>query len=106
MNTISREELKGKIDRGEDFKLCCTLGKLQFDAMHIPGSIHVDSPEKAMAHLQLKDDIIVYCSDIDCSASRLAYRLLLENGYKNVRRYEGGLADWQEADYPMSGHMA
>lgn len=106
MQTITREKLKEKLDRGDDFKLCCSLGKLQFDALHIPGSLHVDSPEKAMEHLHIDDDIIVYCSDISCSASRLAYRLLIENGYKNVRRYDGGLADWQEAGYALEGNWA
>jgi len=106
MNIISREELKQKLDNGDNFKLCCTLKKSQFDALHIPGSVHVDSPESAMKHLLLEDDIIVYCSDIDCSASRLAYRLLIDNGYKNVRRYEGGLADWQKAGYDLVGAKA
>ena len=105
MNTISSEELKAKLDRGDNFKLCCALGKIQFDALHIPGSIHVDSAEKAMKHLKVDDDIIVYCSDAACSASRLAYRLLIENGYKQVRRYEGGLAEWQAAGYPLDGYL-
>ncbi len=106
METISREELKEKLDNGDDFKLCCTLKKIQFDALHISGSIHVDSPERAMKHLNYDDDIIVYCSDIACSSSRLAYRLLKDSGYKKVRRYEGGLADWQEAGYTMEGYKA
>jgi rhodanese-related sulfurtransferase len=105
MRTITRDELKTKLDRNENIKLCCTLSKIQFDAMHIPGSIHVDSPEAAMKHLNIDDEIVVYCSDIDCSASQLAYRLLTENGYINVRRYDSGLADWQAAGFPLEGTM-
>ncbi len=106
MQTITREELKEKLDRGDDFKLCCSLGKLQFDALHISGSVHVDSPETTMKHLNTDDDIIIYCSDISCASSRLAYHLLKDSGYKKVRRYEGGLADWQEAGYAMEGYKA
>lgn len=106
MKTIERDELKAKLDRNENIKLCCTLSKIQFNAMHITGSIHVDSPDAAMKHLNFDDEIIVYCSDVTCASSQLAYRLLIENGYKNVRRYEGGLADWQAAGYPLVGTMA
>jgi rhodanese-related sulfurtransferase len=105
MRTIERDELKAKLDRNENIKLCCTLSEIQFNAMHITGSIHVDSPDVAMKHFNFDDEIIVYCSDITCSSSQLAYRLLIENGYKNVRRYEGGLADWQAAGYPLEGTM-
>ena len=38
MNLISREELKEKLDRGDDVKLVLTLGELGFRAKHIPGS--------------------------------------------------------------------
>lgn len=103
MKTIAQDDLKAKLDRNEDIRLCCTLSKIQFNAMHIPGSIHVDSPEAAMKHLKFDDEIIVYCSDVNCASSQLAYRLLIESGYKNVRRYEGGLAEWQAAGYPLKG---
>ena len=41
MNTISREELKAKIDRGDDFKLVMVLGAWEYEAKHIPGSINI-----------------------------------------------------------------
>ena len=49
MELIEREELKAKIDRGDDFRLVNALGGWAFRASRIPGSVHFDSPEEAMA---------------------------------------------------------
>ena len=103
MKLISREELKTKIDRGDDFKLVMTLGEWAFRTSHIPGSINVTSNEQAKALLDPDDDIVVYCSDELCLASQAAYRFLVQIGYKHVRRYAGGLSDWAEAGYPLEG---
>ena len=47
MNLTSREELKEKLDRGDDFKLVMVLGEWHFRAKHIPGSMNVTTPEAA-----------------------------------------------------------
>jgi rhodanese-related sulfurtransferase len=103
MKTIEREELKKKIDRGDDFRLVMTLGAWAFRAAHIQGSLHFDTPEAAFAALDRDDEIVVYCSDDACIASRYAYEQFVEHGYQNVRRYSGGLAGWAEAGYPLEG---
>ena len=103
IETIDSEELKAKLDRGDDFRLVMTLHDWAFRAMHIPGSIHYKSVEDALAGLDVNDEIVVYCSNVDCVASQFAYRGLVENGYTNVRRYSGGLADWQSAGLPLEG---
>ena len=36
MNIIDREELKEKLDRGDDFKLVMTLSEWAYEAQHIP----------------------------------------------------------------------
>jgi len=102
-NTIDREELKAKIDRGDDFKLVMALNEWAYRAEHIPGSIHFPSIEAALGSLNTDDEIVVYCSDFACPASRYAYFGLVEHGYINVRRYEGGLSDWSDAGYPLVG---
>jgi rhodanese-related sulfurtransferase len=105
MKLISREELKEKLDKGEDFKLVFALSEWNFRAKHIPGSIHVDTPEKAEEVLVKSDEIVVYCTNEICVASMSAYRLFIKNGYENVRRYAGGLEAWEEAGYPLEGEM-
>ena len=103
IETISRDELRAKLDRGDDFKLVMTLHEWAFSEAHIPGSINVTSPALAAEELNLDDEIVVYCSDKACVASQIAYRALSTEGYANVRRYAGGLSDWQAAGYSLEG---
>ncbi len=106
MNLITREELKEKLDRGDDFKLVCALSEWAYRAKHIPGSLHIDHPSKVTELLDKPDEIVVYCSDIHCPASKYFYHILTSSGYENVRRYEGGIIDWEDAGYPVEGEWA
>ncbi len=104
MRIMSKEELKAKLDRGDEFKLIMTLDRQAFDNMHIPGSLHFSSIHQAMQYLNPDDEIIVYCSHELCSSSINAYLILRSYGFKNIYRYAGGLAEWQEAGYPLQGN--
>ena len=106
IETIDREELKAKLDRGDDFRLVMSLHDWAFRAKHIPGSIHFPTVEDALEGLVKDEEIVVYCSDKACVASQFAYQGLVANGYTNVRRYEGGLADWEDAGYGLEGDWA
>jgi rhodanese-related sulfurtransferase len=106
IRTISREELKSKVDRGEPIILVMALNRWAFDAKHIPGSVHFDDPDELFANLGKDDEIAVYCSNVDCLSSVALYRALVERGYGNVRRYAGGLIDWEEAGLPLEGNLA
>lgn len=103
IETIGREELKAKLDRGDDFKLVMALHEWAFRAKHIPGSLHFNTPEEAYEALDPDDEIVVYCSNPACVASQFAYQGLVDHGYTNVRRYEGGLSGWEDAGYPLEG---
>jgi rhodanese-related sulfurtransferase len=103
MQTISLEDLQSKIDRGDDFKLVMTLAEWAYQMSHIPGSLNITNLERANELLDPEDDIIVYCSDTNCLASRAAYHYLTQNGFKHVRRFSGGLAEWQAAGLPLEG---
>lgn len=103
MQTISREELKAKLDQGDDFKLVMTLADWAYQMSHIPGSLNINNLSQAREQLNLEDEIVVYCSDVNCLASQAAYHYLTKNGFTNVRRYSGGLADWQASGLPLAG---
>jgi rhodanese-related sulfurtransferase len=103
VKTISRDELKAKLDAGDDFKLIMALNRWAYDAKRIPGSLHFDTPSELYAALQPDDDIVVYCSQVDCLSSVALYRDLVHRGYQNVRRYAGGLLDWEDAGLPLEG---
>lgn len=100
---ITREDLKGMLDRGEDFKLVMAMNEWHFHAEHIPGSIWVADQARAAEYLEPDDRIVVYCSDRACSASAQAAYLLEKSGYQQVFHYEGGLEEWREAGYPLEG---
>jgi rhodanese-related sulfurtransferase len=103
IKTISCEELKEKLDRGDDFKLVMTYHKLAFEAKHIPGSINIYSSESAEGLIDPADEIVVYCTNESCTASVFAYRELKKKGFTNIRRFSGGLLAWDEAGYPLEG---
>ena len=106
IETISRDELKAKLDRGDDFRLVMALNEWAYNALHIPGSVRFDSIEQALTTLRPDEEIVVYCSDEACVGSQYAYKGLKDHGYEHVRRYAGGLSDWVEAGLPLEGTQA
>src|SRR5207244_8552563 len=66
VKTISREELKEKIDRRDDFQLVETLAETAFHHAHLPGAINLPPDRvKELAPTLLPDknaDIVVYCA--------------------------------------------
>ena len=103
IRTIGRDEPKAKLDRGDDFTLIMALNRWAFDAKHIPGSRHFDTPDELYTAVDPGDEVVVYCSHVDCLSSVALYRDLVRRGYRNVRRYAGGLLDWEEAGLPLEG---
>jgi len=103
MKTISREELKQKLDRKENFRLVMALSEWAYQAKHIPSSLHFATIREALQSLNKDDEIVVYCSDENCIASTALGQLLERNGYSHVLHYAGGLQDWEQVAYPLEG---
>jgi len=65
-DTVSREELKAKMDRGEAFTLVETLQEVAYQHEHLPGAINLPPDRVGELALQLLPDkgaeIIVYCA--------------------------------------------
>jgi 3-mercaptopyruvate sulfurtransferase SseA len=101
LNLITREELRAKLDRGDHFKLVMTLSAGAYQAKRIPTSLYFDTIDDAIAMLDPSEEIVVYCGDVSCAASIRAYYLLEHAGYNRVSRYAGGVADWEDASYPL-----
>ncbi len=72
---------------------------------HIPGSINVplDELEDYVRDLDLNREIIVYCSNYLCTASKYAAELLQKLGFKQVYAYEAGMAEWRQQGLPVDG---
>lgn len=64
--TISREELKAKIERGDDFRLVETLAPEKYRHTHLPRAINIPPDRVAELAPRLLPDrsaeIVVYCA--------------------------------------------
>ncbi len=100
---IDREEAANRIHAGA--ALLDAQGPGKFEHLHIPGAIRgrADETEETLATLgeDLNREIVVYCTDLNCTGSAQAGALLEAVGYRNVLRYPGGLADWADAALPV-----
>ena len=103
MQLITREELKATLDANDDSKLVMVVGPWEFRAKHIPGSLGFPSPRTALNALSRHDKIILYANDRYRGNTAAAAHALAAHGYRNVRTYPGGLADWEAAGYPVEG---
>ena len=107
VRTINRDELLERLKKGDDrFRLVMALNEWAFRAKHIPGSEHFDTAEELFSSLSLEDEIVVYCTSDDCHASVALYHALVDQGFPNVRRYSGGLTDWETAGLPLEGEWS
>ncbi|MGD0676276.1 MAG: rhodanese-like domain-containing protein [Polyangiaceae bacterium] len=102
VRTIERDELWRKVEAKDPrFKLVMALADWEFRSKHIPGSLHFKDATDMLSALRKDDEIVVYCTNPPCLASVAAYHRLLQEGYTNVRRYAGGVEDWESAGLPL-----
>jgi hypothetical protein len=47
--------------------------------------------------------VVVYCTSVEGHSSIALYVALFDAGFVNVRRYAGGLIDWEAADLALEG---
>jgi rhodanese-related sulfurtransferase len=106
IRVISADDLKAKLDRGDEFRLVNALGDWEFNAKRIPGSEHFTKAEQAVEAIRPDEDVVVYCSNPACRASQKLYKDLVERGFENIRRFEGGLSEWEDKGYPLEGEKA
>lgn len=107
LTEITRDELKRKLDGGEDFVLVDALAPMSFAHSHLPRAVNLPPEwvdERGPGKLpQLDAEIVVYCADVKCDSSTQVIERLLELGYRNVAHYPGGKRDWIEAGFPVEG---
>lgn len=104
--TISRQELKAKMDRSDDFVLVDSLSREHFERSHLPGAISLPLEEVENAEKVLPDksrEVVVYCMSESCATSDAEVRVLRELGYERVRHYAAGKQDWIQAGLPVEG---
>jgi rhodanese-related sulfurtransferase len=106
MNLIGRDELRAKLERGEDVQLVMALPDRAFQAKRIPGTRHFETVGEALQTLDPSNEVVVYCATVYCPASIYVYALLEREGYRRLYRYAGGIDDWESAGYPVESGSA
>lgn len=102
ITTITKEELKKKIDHGENCQIVNVLSPDYYSLGFIKGSLKIplNELEKRSGELDKSREVVVYCAHSECSASRQAAEKLERLGF-GVSAYEGGIKEWKEAGFPL-----
>jgi rhodanese-related sulfurtransferase len=81
-------------------------GEGGWERAHIDGSMDFDLDDAAGQAAQvvpsLHSPIVVYCTDLRCLGSEFIGTQLVEAGYTDVRRFPGGIAEWQAVGLPVA----
>jgi rhodanese-related sulfurtransferase len=103
---ITAEELRRKLDAGDEFVLVDALAPMVYAHSHLPGAINLPpsavEPARIARRIPNREtEIVVYCSNPDCDDSVLTAQRLQELGYTNVLHYPGGKDEWRELGLPL-----
>ncbi|MDP8901070.1 MAG: rhodanese-like domain-containing protein [Actinomycetota bacterium] len=64
MNTVDREALKERMDRGDDFLLLEVLGEASYNREHLPGAVRYEGREQVERLAPDRStEIVAYCSN-------------------------------------------
>lgn len=102
---ISPEELRHKMDAGEDIILVDLRHSIEFEAdpQTIPGALHMDTAEleEAFEVIPRDREIVLFCScPNEATAAQLALRLR-NLGVTHIRPLAGGLDGWRGLGFPL-----
>jgi rhodanese-related sulfurtransferase len=104
---ISRDQLRQKLDDGNELVLVDALAPMSFAHSHLPGAINLPPEwvdDRGPRRLpDLDAEIVVYCASSTCDSSLVVGSRLVELGYRNVLHYVGGKRDWVEAGLALEG---
>ena len=104
--TVTAEEVRRKLERGDEFVLVDALAPMVYAHSHLPGAINLPSsnvdPDRVARRIpDPGTEIVVYCSSVDCDDSHVTAGKLMQLGYTNVKHYAGGKDEWRELGLPL-----
>ncbi len=102
VKTITKEELSAKLASGDSVQVVNVLRPDYYKLGVIQGSkrIPLNELDKRIGELDKTKEVVTYCANYKCSASREAAKKLAKLGF-NVRAYEGGAKEWKDSGLPM-----
>jgi len=107
MHTMIAQDLQQEMDEDRHLLVLNVLSAEEFEEGHIPGSHN--TPRGAPDFLKQVADLagsryrrtVVHCAGSTCDDSVKALDALTRAGFTNVHRFEGGMADWKSAGFPV-----
>jgi rhodanese-related sulfurtransferase len=99
MKTLSAIEVKNKLERNPNVHLINTLNPGNFRKEHIPNSLNVSSVDIAKLLFEKDEEIILYCTDVNCMTSYYAYLHLEKSGYKISGDFRAVCANGMKKDF-------
>jgi len=95
MKEITVEELKGKIDRKEDFQLIDVRESFEYDTSNLDGeNIPLAGVLLEKDKISKDKPVIIHCRSGKRSAQ--AVKMLEGEGYDNLYNLQGGILAWKE----------
>jgi rhodanese-related sulfurtransferase len=101
---VSVDDVKAKLDRGEQFLLIDVREDHEWSKDHLPGAVHLG---KGVIERDIEARVpdsatpmILYCGGGYRSA--LATDNLQKMGYTNVLSMDGGVRGWRDKGYPLT----
>jgi rhodanese-related sulfurtransferase len=105
MKAINGEELKNRLDAGEDLVVVEVLPEEDYRSGYIRGAGHLPLEDlDRRAGLGIRDrlaSVIGYCDSEACQNSHTAAKRLTELGYPDASVYAGAKADWKQRGYRL-----
>ena len=106
IDRITPEELKRKMDAGEEVVIVDLRGSLDFEAepAMIPGAVHLDYAdlEEVSDELAKAAEVVLYCNCPNEVTSAKMALMLRRKGVKKIRPLQNGLNGWRDLGYPVA----
>ena len=106
IDRITPEELKRKLDAGEEVVIVDLRGSLDFEAepAMIPGAVHLDYAdlEEVSDELAKAAEVVLYCNCPNEVTSAKMALMLRRKGVQKIRPLQNGLTGWRDLGYPVS----
>jgi rhodanese-related sulfurtransferase len=101
---LSVDQVKARLDRGEQFQLIDVREESEWAKDHLPGAVHLGKGiierDVEQRFPDPKTELVLYCGGGYRSA--LAADNLQRMGYTNVISMDGGIREWREKGYPLT----
>jgi len=102
--SITIEKLKNKIDAGQDLIILDVQTRENNNQASIPMALSIPLAELSdrTNELPKNKEIIVVDSGEGCESCQRGAEILLDSGFTDIKKLDGGVTGWADAGYPIT----